>query len=143
MIEQVAEPSLLAYLGLGHWVNFVEVDALIGAFIGSSIFTARTTGVTWGMKILGLFISALCGYFFAIELKDFVNEFLGRFANIQFKRLDILACIIAIISVPFLTKLVDWANNFDFGKMVDDKIEQLSKKRKKQKKQNNDEDMEG
>lgn len=140
MIEHVAEPSLLTYLGLGHIANLVEVDALIGAVIGSSIFTARTTGVTWQMKILGLFISALCGYFFAIEAKDFVNEFIGKFSSFQLKRLDILACIIAIISVPFLTKLVDWANNFDYGEYLDNKLEErLNKRRKKHK--NDDEDQ--
>lgn len=133
------EPTLLHHLGLESWLNFMEVDALIGAFIGASIFTAKTTHISWVMKILGLFISASCGYFFAIEAKDFVNEIIGKFFNFQFKRLDILACIIAIISVPLLSGLVEWANNFNVKQAIDNNLDNFVKKQKSKKDHADDE----
>lgn len=126
MIEHT--PSLIEQMGLGSIVDILAVDALIGAFIGASIFTAKTRNVTCLSKVMGLLLSALCGYLFAIEMKDFVNEVVGRFFHFQFKQLEVLACIMAIISVPFLNKLVDWANNFNLSKLIDKQLNKIVKR---------------
>ena len=125
----MAEPAsasgatMVAGLGLATLLPFVNGDALIGAVLGASIVAVHTKNVVWYLKIVSLFLSALCGYVFAPDAQVMINTIIGKFFGMQIKSIAVVSCLVAVVSVPFIKKLSDWAYKFDLGGMIDGWIE--------------------
>ena len=132
----MAEPAsasgvtMFAGVGLATLLPFVNGDALIGAVLGASIVAVHTKDVIWYIKIASLFLSVLCGYLFSPDLQVILNTILGKFFGIQIKSIAVVSCVVAVLIVPFIKKLSDWAYKFDLGAVIDGWIDQRIAKRK-------------
>ena len=127
--------TVAAGVGLASLLPFVNGDALIGAVLGAAVVAIHTKVVVWYLKIVGLFLSSLCGYFFAPDAQVLINVFLSKFFGFEIKSIAVVSCLLAVVSVPFLKKLSDWAYRFDLAGAIDSYIEKrmAAKKDKEQK----------
>lgn len=115
--------TIAAGVGLASLLPFVNGDALIGAVLGAAVVAIHTKDVVWYLKIMGLFLSTLCGYFFAPDAQVLMNIFVAKFFGFEVKSIAVVSCLLAVVSVPFLKKLSDWAYRFDLAGAVDSYIE--------------------
>ena len=53
--------TVAAGVGLASLLPFVNGDALIGAVLGAAVVAIHTKDAVWYLKIVGLFLSSLCG----------------------------------------------------------------------------------
>ncbi|MCO8114619.1 phage holin family protein [Acinetobacter lwoffii] len=127
--------TVAAGVGLASLLPFVNGDALIGAVLGAAVVAIHTKDAVWYLKIVGLFLSSLCGYFFAPDAQVLINVFLSKFFGFEIKSIAVVSCLLAVVSVPFLKKLSDWAYRFDLAGAIDSYIEKrmAAKKDKEQK----------
>ena len=127
--------TVAARVGLASLLPFVNGDALIGAVLGAAVVAIHTKDAVWYLKIVGLFLSSLCGYFFAPDAQVLINVFLSKFFGFEIKSIAVVSCLLAVVSVPFLKKLSDWAYRFDLAGAIDSYIEKrmAAKKDKEQK----------
>ena len=127
--------TVAAGVGLASLLPFVNGDALIGAVLGAAVVAIHTKDAVWYLKIVGLFLSSLCGYFFAPDAQVLINVFLTKFFGFEIKSIAVVSCLLAVVSVPFLKKLSDWAYRFDLAGAIDSYIEKrmAAKKDKEQK----------
>ncbi|WP_336018880.1 putative holin [Acinetobacter lwoffii] len=127
--------TVAAGVGLASLLPFVNGDALIGAVLGAAVVAIHTKDAVWYLKIVGLFLSSLCGYFFAPDAQVLINVFLNKFFGFEIKSIAVVSCLLAVVSVPFLKKLSDWAYRFDLAGAIDSYIEKrmAAKKDKEQK----------
>lgn len=115
--------TVAAGVGLASLLPFVNGDALIGAVLGAAVVALHTKEVVWYLKIVGLFLSTLCGYFFAPDAQVLMNIVTSKFFGFELKSIAVVSCLLAVVSVPFLKKLSDWAYRFDLAGAVDSYIE--------------------
>lgn len=115
--------TIAAGVGLASLLPFVNGDALIGAVLGAAVVAVHTKDVVWYLKIVGLFLSTLCGYFFAPDAQIILNVILSKFFGFEIKSIAFVSCLLAVVSVPFLKKLSDWAYRFDLAGAIDSYIE--------------------
>ncbi|ENV00365.1 putative holin [Acinetobacter variabilis] len=115
--------TVAAGVGLASLLPFVNGDALIGAVLGAAVVAIHTKDVVWYLKIVGLFLSSLCGYFFAPDAQVLINIFISKFFGFELKSIAVVSCLLAVVSVPFLKKLSDWAYRFDLAGAIDSHIE--------------------
>ena len=115
--------TVAAGVGLASLLPFVNGDALIGAVLGAAVVALHTKEVVWYLKIVGLFLSTLCGYFFAPDAQVLMNIVTSEFFGFELKSIAVVSCLLAVVSVPFLKKLSDWAYRFDLAGAVDSYIE--------------------
>ena len=127
----VSGATVMAGAGLASLLPFLNGDALIGAVMGAAIVAVQTKEVVWYYKVIGLFLSSLCGYFFAPDVQVFINIFLVKFFGFELKSIAAVSCMVAIVSVPFLKKLSDWAYRFDLAGAIDSYIERKINQKKK------------
>lgn len=125
--------SIMATAGLASLLPFLNGDALIGAVMGAAIVAIQTRDVVWYYKVLGLFLSAMSGYCFAPDIQTFINLFLVKFFSFELKSIAAVSCMVAIVSVPFLKKLSDWAYRFDLAGTLDSLIEKMMSQKKSDK----------
>ena len=127
--------TVAAGVGLASLLPFVNGDALIGAVLGAAVVAIHTKDAVWYLKIVGLFLSSLCGYFFAPDAQVLINVFLSKFFGFEIKSIAVVSCLLAVVSVPFLKKLSDWAYRFDLAGAIDSYLEKrmAAKKDKEQK----------
>ena len=115
--------TVAAGVGLVSLLPFVNGDALIGAGLGGAGVALHTKEVVWYLKIVGLFLSTLCGYFFAPDAQVLMNIVTSKFFGFELKSIAVVSCLLAVVSVPFLKKLSDWAYRFDLAGAIDSYIE--------------------
>ncbi len=115
--------TVAAGVGLASLLPFVNGDALIGAVLGAAVVALHTKEVVWYLKIVGLFLSTLCGYFFAPDAQVLMNIVTSKFFGFELKSIAVVSCLLAVVSVPFLKKLSDWAYRFDLAGAIDSYIE--------------------
>lgn len=115
--------TVAAGVGLASLLPFVNGDALIGAVLGAAVVALHTKEVVWYLKIVGLFLSTLCGYFFAPDAQVLMNIVTSKFFSFELKSIAVVSCLLAVVSVPFLKKLSDWAYRFDLAGAIDSYIE--------------------
>ena len=115
--------TVAAGVGLASLLPFVNGDALIGAVLGAAVVALHTKEVVWYLKIVGLFLSTLCGYFFAPDAQVLMNIDTSKFFGFELKSIAVVSCLLAVVSVPFLKKLSDWAYRFDLAGAIDSYIE--------------------
>lgn len=132
----MAEPAsasgatLMAGVGIATILPFVNGDALIGGVLGASIVALHTKNVVWYLKILSLFLSVMCGYFFAADAQTLINIILSKSIGFELKSIAVASCLVSVVSVPFIKKLSDWAYKFDLGGAIDSAIEKRWLKKK-------------
>lgn len=115
--------TVAAGVGLASLLPFVNGDALIGAVLGAAVVALHTKEVVWYLKIVWLFLSTLCGYFFAPDAQVLMNIVTSKFFSFELKSIAVVSCLLAVVSVPFLKKLSDWAYRFDLAGAIDSYIE--------------------
>ncbi len=126
--------TVAAGVGLASLLPFVNGDALIGAALGAAVVAVHTKNVVWYLKLTGLFLSSLCGYFFAPDAQVLLNVFLNKAFGVELKSIAVVSCLLAVVSVPFLKKLSDWAYRFDLAGAIDSYIEKrMAAKKDKEK----------
>lgn len=128
----MAEPAsasgitMVAGLGLASLLPFVNGDALIGAVLGASIVAVHTKNVVWYLKIISLFLSALCGYFFAPDAQVLLNTILVKMFGFEVRSIAVVSCLVSIVSIPFLKKLSDWAYQFDLAGVLNNVVNRVT-----------------
>lgn len=128
--------AVFAGVSMASILTTVNGDALIGAVLGAAVVAVHTKDVVWYLKIVGLFLSAFCGYFFAPDAQVLINIVISKFFGFEIKSLAVISCLLAVVSVPFLKKLSDWANKFDLVSALDNYVDkQIPSKKDKDNKE--------